>query len=84
MASGMSTTQAHKQFGFDNVLEHSKGMEVCINHALYICESVDKLAIMKERSVLASIGIQPDISSETESTDESTKSDKYSSEYAQN
>lgn len=83
----MSATQARKQFGFENALEHSKRLEACIDHALCIRKSVDELAVSKERAVLSSFGIQPDISSETESTDgstdECTDSDDYSNEFDQ-
>ena len=80
-ASGVSATQARKQFGFEKMLERSKRVEACIDHAQYIRKSIDQLAMSKERSVLLSLGINPDPSdsSDVESTDVSTDEDDYSS-----
>ena len=57
-ASGISATQARKHFGFENMLERSRRVEACIDHAVFIRKAVDKLARSKERSVLMSLGIQ--------------------------
>ena len=70
-ASGVSSTQARKQFGFENMVERSKRVEACIDHAKYIRKSLDELARSRERSVLMSLGIQPD-SSDSSSVGEST------------
>ena len=77
-ASGVSATQARKHFGFENMLERSRKVEACIDHAKYIRKAVDELARSKEKSVLMSLGIQSDPSdSSSGSADESTDEDDY-------
>ena len=58
------------------MVERSKRVEACIDHAKYIRKSLDELARSRERSVLMSLGIQPD-SSDSSSVGESTDDDDY-------
>ena len=68
-ASGASATQACKQFGYENMLERARRIETCIDHANYIHSSIDQLAKSKEKSLLMSLGLQPDTSDNSSADD---------------
>lgn len=56
-SSGMSATQARKNFGFEKMASRSEKVEQAIEHARYIRSSVEKLSKIKEKAVLRNLGI---------------------------
>ena len=71
-SSGVTATQARKQFGFKSMNQRSKRLEEVLKHALYIREAIDKLARTKEVSVLRALGVDLTESECDTSSDEST------------
>ena len=70
-ASGVTPTQARKQFGFDNMTEKARQVEACINSVRAIREAIDELAKIQDETLLATFGISPDettVSSDSESS----------------
>ena len=70
-ASGVTPTQARKQFGFDNMTEKAHQVESCIDSVRAIREAIDDLATTQDEALLATFGIGPDdsaVSSESESS----------------
>ena len=67
--SGVTATQARKQFGFESMNQRSKNV---LKHALYIREAIDKLARTNEVSVLRALGVDLTESECDTSSDEST------------
>jgi hypothetical protein len=69
-SSGLSTTQACKAFGFQNLSSRLSQVENAIKHAQCIRESIDKLARTKEKALLQSFGLEcRDSSSDSEYSD---------------
>ena len=62
-SSGLSTTQARKTFGFQNLSCRLSRIDRAIIHAQYICESIEKLARTKEKALLQSFGLDCQYSS---------------------
>ena len=56
-ASGLSATQARKQFGFENMTQRTKKVEDVIAHVEYIRTAIEKLAMTKELAVLRNLGL---------------------------
>ena len=56
-ASGLSATQARKQFGFESMSQRTKKVEDVITHVEYIRTAIDKLAVTKEKAVLRNLGL---------------------------
>ena len=56
-SAGLSATQARKQLGFGSMSQRMTRLNEVIKHAEYIRGSVEKLASIKERAVLRSLGI---------------------------
>lgn len=70
-ASGITPTQARKQFGFENMNEKAQHVEACIYSVRVIREAIDDLAKTQDEGLLGSFGITPDdatISSDSESS----------------
>ena len=59
-SAGLSATQARKQLGFGSMSQRMTRLNEVIKHAEYIRGSVEKLASIKERAVLRSLGINCD------------------------
>jgi len=59
-ASGITPTQARKQFGFENMTEKAQQVEACINSVRAIREAIDDLAKTQDEALLATFGIAPD------------------------
>lgn len=53
----MSATQARKSYGFQNAGAMSDHVEAAIQHAQCIRESIDKLSVIREHSVLEALGV---------------------------
>ena len=71
-ASGVTATQARKQFGFEQMNQRSKKVEETLKHAQYIRQAIDKLARTKELAVLHALGVDMVESDCDSSSDEST------------
>ena len=55
-ASGFTSTQAHTQFGFQNMTQRAKNVEDSLSHAHYIRTAIEKLAVTTEKAVLCRCG----------------------------
>ena len=75
-SSGVTATQARKQFGFEHMNQRSKRVEEALKHAQYIRQAIDKLARTKEIAVLRALGIDLTESDCDTSSDESTDEDE--------
>ena len=75
-ASGVTATQARKQFGFEHMNQRSKQVKEALKHALYIRQAIDKLARTKELAVLHALGINLAESDCDTSSGESTDEDE--------
>lgn len=63
-SSGLSTAQARKTFGFQNLLSSRLSqVHSAIKHAQYISESIEKLARTKRKALLQSSGFDCQVSS---------------------
>lgn len=69
-ASGLSSTQIRKQYGFEGMIRRSKKVEGAIMHSKHIRESIERLARIEKKAVLRSMGVH--ISDTDSSSDEST------------
>ena len=49
-ASGLSATQARKQFGLESMSQRTRKVEDVITHVEYIQTAIEKLALTKESS----------------------------------
>ena len=56
-SSGLSSTQAYKQLGFQNMDQRIGKVDNAIKHAKFIRESIDMLATIKDKVFLKSVGI---------------------------
>ena len=72
-ASGLSATQAHKRFGFQSITKHAKNVEEALERCQFIRNSIDKLANVREKSLLISLGIP--VQSDSEESDEESNDD---------
>lgn len=69
-ASGMSATQARHHFGFDNMIERSAGVEKAITEAQKIRETVEDIACVQDKALLATFGIQESSDSSSSDTED--------------
>ena len=67
-SSGLSSTQAHKQLGFQNMDQRIGKVDNAIKQAKCICKSIDMLATTKDKAFLKSVGITDQ---DTSSSDDS-------------
>ena len=73
-SAGLSSTQAQKQLGFQNMTDRVAKVQNAFQHAMFIRKSIDGLASTKDKAFLKSIGITIDDSSSSEySEDENNK-----------
>ena len=56
-SSCLSATQAYKQLGLQNMDQRITKVDNVVEHAKFIWESIDMLAITKDRAFLKSVGI---------------------------
>ena len=67
-ASGLTQTGARKHFGFEGMDTRAERVEKSIEAAPSIREAIDKLALLQDKALLASMGLEAEsISSESES-----------------
>lgn len=59
-ASGATSTQARKKFGFENMGKKAQHVEACINSIRVIREATDNLATTEDEALLVSFGIPLD------------------------
>lgn len=70
-ASALSSTQARKQYGFENMQERSSRLESAIKQVQVIRETVDHLASIQDEALLTSFGISTSRVDQSESDEES-------------
>lgn len=58
-ASGMTATQARRMYGFERMTERARQVEKAIDEVQRICETIDDIARIKDKALLASFGIEP-------------------------
>ena len=68
-ASVVTSTQARKLFGFENIARKAHHVEACINSVRAIRKAIDDLATTEDEAILASFGILPDNVTPSESED---------------
>ncbi len=78
-ASGMSSTGARHQYGFERMTERSARVEQAIAEVQQIRETVDDIARMKNKALLASFGI--DQASSSDSSDSSCEQTEHEDDY---
>lgn len=66
----MSATRARYQFGFDRMTEHSEKVEQALVEAQQIRETVDDIARIKNKALLAGFGIIEAFSSDSSDSEE--------------
>ena len=70
-SSGLTQTGARKKFGFEGMDSRAQRVEKCVEAAQSIREAIDKLALLQDKALLASMGFKAELSS-SESESEST------------
>ena len=71
-AGGLSNTKAKDVYGLDNVQKRKEKLEEALSQSKAIRESIEKIACLKDKALLASIGFQVDSDSDlTESESDS-------------
>ena len=58
MMSGLAPSRARKEFGFDSIAERAARVEECIKEAQTIRESIDKVADIRDKALLITMGLQ--------------------------
>ena len=69
-SSGLSSTQAYKQLGFQNIDQRIAKVDNAIKHTKFIRKSVDMLATTKDKAFLKSVGITDQDTSSSEDNSE--------------
>lgn len=64
--SGLTSTGARRQFGFERIHERTERVEECLEAARSIREAIDKLSQVQDRSLLIAMGLGDSESSEPE------------------
>ena len=72
-AAGLSNTKAKQMYGINEVKERNKKIEDAMEKAVSIRKSIKKIAHLKDKALLSSLGI--DCCSDTESSSESESDD---------
>ena len=78
-ASGLTSSAARRQYGWERMAERSANVEKCLEDAQSIRENIEYLCTTQERAVLISFGIDPD-SSHSGSEDDVDEMDESVSE----
>ncbi len=65
-ATGMTPSYARKQFGFENIAERVRKVESYLHEVQNIQEAIDNLAAIEDTAFLATLGIPPDDSEESD------------------
>ena len=81
-ASGLSDTKAKKIYGFTGVHKREQKVEEAIKESLAIRQAIEKIANLKDKALLSSLGFQ--VSSESEPSESESESEDDSSELSSN
>ena len=68
--SGLTSTAARQQFGFERMHERAKRVEECLEEAHSIREAIDKLSQVQDRALVVAMGLRDSESSESEADTE--------------
>ena len=74
-SSGLFSTQAQKQLGFQSMTDRVAKVKNAIQHAKFNCKSIDALASTKDKAFLKSVGITIDDSSSSEDSEDETNNE---------
>ena len=69
-ASGMTQTQARREFGFENMDDRAIEVEACLHEAQKIREAIDDLASIQDKALLATFGVLSDSDDPLSTSDE--------------
>lgn len=79
-ASGLSNSKAKEVYGISDLQKHIERVEEALNHAKAIRESIEKIACLKDKGLLASFGYEVDTESDLSDTESESDPDEQMSE----
>lgn len=79
-ASGLSNSKAKEVYGICDLQKHAERVDEALNHAKAIRESIEKIACLKDKGLLASFGYEVDTESDLSDTESESDPDEQMSE----